>query len=90
MTVAAFVRAAALGSCLPPRPVPRPVPPINREAYWHLGQVGNNLNQIARRLNMADGDAPTLAEVQTALEELRGLVQQVRLQLFGWAEPERQ
>ena len=40
--------------------------------------------------NMADGDAPTLAEVQTALEELRGLVQQVRLQLFGWAEPEGQ
>ena len=90
VTVAAFVRAAALGSYTPPRPMPRPVPSINREAYWHLGQVGNNLNQIARRLNMADGDGPTLAEVQRGLEELRGLVQQVRLQLFGWAESEGQ
>jgi len=75
ISIASHVRAAALGSPLPPRrPQPRPVPELNQEAYWQLGQVGNILNQIARRLNTADGDTPTLAGVALSLEALQRLL----------------
>jgi hypothetical protein len=49
-----YLRAVALGS---PGPRARRAPPVNAEMLAHavaqLNRVGNNLNQLARRLNAA-------------------------------------
>jgi hypothetical protein len=40
LALATYIRAAALGTPLPQRrPEPRPVPQVNRDAYWQLGQA---------------------------------------------------
>jgi hypothetical protein len=73
---AAFLRASALGS-----PGPRAVrrPPVDRQELarllGELGRVGNNLNQIARALNV--DDPPPTSEITAALKDfstMRGLV----------------
>jgi len=69
---AAYLRAAALGS-----PGPRAVrrPPVDRQELCRLlgelGRVGNNLNQIARALNV--DDRPPLTEITTALTEFSAM-----------------
>ncbi|MGH9440932.1 MAG: plasmid mobilization protein [Thermoanaerobaculia bacterium] len=66
----AFMRAAALGS---PGPRAQRRPPADhkalRQILGQVGRVGNNINQIARALNV--GDEPTLPEVQEALRACR-------------------
>lgn len=41
-----YVLAAALG-----RPLPRPIPPINRELAANLGRIGGLLNQAVHAIN---------------------------------------
>jgi len=48
MRPAAFLREHALSRA------PVAVPEVNRQAFAELGRAGNNLNQIARRLNERD------------------------------------
>ena len=71
-----YLRASALGTA-GPRAVRRP--PVDRQELarllGELGRVGNNLNQIARALNV--DDPPPLEEVAAALadfSEMRALV----------------
>lgn len=58
-----YLRAAALHR-LPPS-----IPAVNRRAWAELARTAANLNQLAHRLNA--GEAPALAEVRAAVEELR-------------------
>lgn len=73
LAVGAFLRAAALGS---PGPRAKRRPPADhqvlRQLLGHLGRIGNNINQIARRLNAgAQADIPELREALTAYLEIR-------------------
>lgn len=70
-----FVRKAALG-----RRLRATVPAVNREAWAELARVVSNLNQIAHRLNAAEGGAGDLAAV---LAETREQVQALRRDLLG-------
>lgn len=59
-----FVRELALGS------VPRARPGhIEERLVYHLGRIGNNLNQLARRAN-ATGRLPERRYLDAVLEEL--------------------
>src|SRR5437773_2496391 len=64
--VAAFLRAAGLGDA-GPRAQRRPPADHKalRQILGHLGQIGNNLNQIARALNT--GEAVSPQELKDAL-----------------------
>lgn len=66
LATGAFVRAAAFGDA-GPRAQRRP--PVDHRALRQLlgecGRVGNNLNQIAKRLN--EGGRPDIPELQAAL-----------------------
>ena len=68
LAVAAFMRAAGLGS---PGPRAQRRPPVDHKALrQYLGQVGrlgNNINQIARALNSAEkAELPELQQVLRA------------------------
>src|SRR5262245_53262563 len=66
LAVAAFMRAAVLGS---PGPRAKRRPPADhkalRQILGHLGRIGNNINQIAKSLNA--GDRLKLPELEAAL-----------------------
>jgi hypothetical protein len=71
-----YLRAVALGS---PGPRARRAPPINAELLAHavaqLHRAGNNLNQVARRLNAAQ--ASGAKESLEALAETRAAVARI-------------
>ena len=62
--VSTFVREVALGSV--PRARPRR---LEEKAVYHLGRIGNNLNQIARTAN-ATGRLDEARQLDEALAEL--------------------
>lgn len=57
------------------------VPPINSEVAVDMGRLGNNLNQIARRLN-ASGETPD-AHLLELLIEIRIMLTSVQSALNG-------
>jgi hypothetical protein len=69
---AAFLRAAALGS---PGPRAQRRPPADhvalRQILGHCGRIGNNLNQIAKRLN--EGGSVDIPELRAALAAYNGV-----------------
>jgi mobilization protein NikA len=84
LRLAAYIRVTTLGGPMPPRRSdPVLVPAVNRDVYRHLGQVGNNLNQIARRLNIEDGSDPAATETLAAIREVLPLLLAVQGQLLG-------
>jgi hypothetical protein len=70
--------------CVERRSLPAPIPEINQQAYWELGKIGVNLNQITHAINRAVKEGSDVAvdprkeilAVKTALDE-------IRLQLLG-------
>lgn len=73
---AAFLRAAALGD---PGPRAQRRPPADHQALrrilGELGRVGNNLNQIAHRLNAGErAHMPDLAQALAAYLEIRNAI----------------
>lgn len=79
-TLAAYVRAAALGRPLPTVAAPA-VPAINVQAHAELGRVGANLNQLLRHLNV--GNVLTEHDLAPTLRALHARVQEVRRLLLG-------
>jgi hypothetical protein len=76
MATAAFLRAAALGDA-GPRAQRRA--PADKDALLrilgHLGRIGNNVNQIARRLNTGEAvQLPRLEEALAAYLEIRNAI----------------
>lgn len=76
MATAAFLRAAALGDA-GPRAQRRA--PADKDALLrilgHLGRIGNNVNQIARRLNTGEAvHLPSLEEALAAYLEMRNAI----------------
>lgn len=64
MPPSTYMRTAALGSI--PRSRPRAV---EREAVYHLGRIGNNLNQLARAANTS-GELVSEERLRDALHEV--------------------
>lgn len=76
LTIGAYMRAAALGD---PGPRAKPRIPVDakllRRLLGEVGRVGNNLNQIAKRLNSGHQVAPKeLAAALEAQEALRAAI----------------
>jgi hypothetical protein len=73
LSFGSYLRACALGS---PGPRARRTPPLNVEllayAVAQLNRVGNNANQLMRRLHAAD--AVEANETRLALSEIRAAV----------------
>lgn len=81
LSVGAFMRAAALHSIYggDPGPRARPRVPVDakllRRLLGEVGRVGNNLNQIARRLNADEAVEPReLRAALAAQDELRAVI----------------
>ncbi len=78
LSVASFLRACGLGT---PGPRARRSAPVDAEALGHataaLNRVGNNVNQIAHRLNIA-GSSITADECFAALAEIRAAAATIR------------
>jgi hypothetical protein len=76
LSLAGFGRAAMLGS---PGPRARRRPPLNAEllayAVAQLNRVGNNLNQLNKRLNAAQ--ATGAGEAAAAIAETRAAIRQI-------------
>lgn len=76
LTLAAFLRATALGDPGPRAKTRIPVDEaLLRQLLGQIGKVGGNLNQIAKRLNI--GGAASASEVRAALAEYHELRQAV-------------
>ncbi len=76
LSLAGFARAAMLGS---PGPRARRRPPLNAEllayAVAQLNRVGNNLNQLNKRLNAAQ--AAAAGEAAAAIAETRAAIRKI-------------
>jgi hypothetical protein len=64
-----------LGAVLPKVPAPK----VDQDTYLALSRIGNNLNQIARRINSPHEVIPGSNEIQTSLAELEEALKRVRL-----------
>ncbi|MCV0416598.1 MAG: MobC family plasmid mobilization relaxosome protein [Brevundimonas sp.] len=76
MAAAAFMRALALGDA---GPRARRQPPVNhvalRQVIADLGRIGNNVNQLARGMNIGEvPEVPELREAATALIDARNAI----------------
>ena len=68
---------------------PTPIPHLNEESYRELGRIGNNINQIARRLHQHAGDDPRVDELVAMIADLGVLLAKVRLEVIGATESEQ-
>ena len=53
LSISEYIRRAALNKPIPQHRRKQRVPEVNRLTYVELGQIGNNLNQIAKACNIA-------------------------------------
>ena len=60
---------------------PKVIPAVNDDTHFQLMKIGNNLNQIARRLNSGDRVPP--AEVTDAIVSLKGIIGDIRKEITG-------
>src|SRR5258708_37945704 len=82
LAISQYMVRAALGQSLPsPKAPAPPIPEVNRDTYFQLAQVGNNLTQLARWANIGDGEDPTATEVLETLDTLIPLVMRLRLEV---------
>ena len=80
VSLSEFVRRAALGRRMPPAPPPQ----INREIYEQLCRIGNNLNQVVRKIH--EGAVSMDLELVGTLSELKAVVKDVGFKVLG-ADP---
>jgi hypothetical protein len=76
-TFSTYLRRAALGR------VPRVVPPVNWQTQRALGSIGNNLNQLARRMNQGGEETPGVEELVPLVVELLELLKETRRAMLG-------
>ncbi|MBD2458269.1 plasmid mobilization relaxosome protein MobC [Nostoc sp. FACHB-87] len=60
------------------RPLPKRLSKVSLKAYWELGQIGNNLNQLVKATNTAIKMGRTPPANPELLEELLELLHQCR------------
>ncbi len=77
VSLSEFVRRAALKRRLPPAPAPQ----INRDIYQELSRIGNNLNQVAKKIH--EGAVSVDLELIGTLSELKGVVKSVGMKVLG-------
>ncbi len=69
--LAPFLREIALTGSI------KPIDTISPEFLFHLGKLGNNVNQIARRLNSNSYDVPLNEKESMCLEEIKELLKDI-------------
>ncbi|NJO99024.1 MAG: MobC family plasmid mobilization relaxosome protein [Pleurocapsa sp. CRU_1_2] len=69
--------------------LPQKVTDIAHKTYWELGQIGVNINQIARVANTAiiEGHHPLVAD-PTQLQKLEELLHQILREIVGCHDSE--
>ncbi len=81
MKLGEYIRATALE-----QKIPRSVPTINREFYIELIRIGNNINQIARAVNIAIKKGERLRIESSQLQTLSEHLDRVKLEVLAIAE----
>lgn len=71
-----YAREATLGRVPPPAP-----PAVNIEVSGHLGRIGNNLNQLTRRMHEGGEDTPAQPELTSGMLDLAEALLDIREQL---------
>lgn len=61
--------------------LPRRVTKVAGQTYWELGQIGNNLNQIAKAINTSVLMGEPVIVDRALLKQLRDIVKQVRREI---------
>lgn len=77
VSLSEFVRRSALGRRMPPAPPPK----INLDLYQQLSRIGNNLNQVARKIH--EGTVLVDLELVSTITELKGVVKEVGMKVLG-------
>lgn len=77
VSLSEFVRRAALKRRMPPLPPPQ----LNRDIYQELSRIGNNLNQVTRKIN--EGAVSVEPGLAATLTELKSVVKEVGLKVLG-------
>ncbi|MBW4532355.1 MAG: MobC family plasmid mobilization relaxosome protein [Pleurocapsa minor HA4230-MV1] len=81
-----YLRVAGLNATISS---PAKMPEINRATYIELGQIGNNINQIAKTIYSYQQRGITFDEIcielQAELEKLKSQLQKIRLETIGIA-----
>ncbi|MBW4565799.1 MAG: plasmid mobilization relaxosome protein MobC [Mojavia pulchra JT2-VF2] len=77
------------------RPLPKRLSKISLKAYWELGQIGNNLNQLVKATNTAikmgrtpPANPELLEELLEVLHQCRRDIAQVETEDNDWEEEE--
>nr|WP_242048767.1 MULTISPECIES: plasmid mobilization relaxosome protein MobC [Nostocaceae] len=75
------------------RPLPKRLSKISLKAYWELGQIGNNLNQLVKATNTAikmgrtpPANPELLEELLEVLHQCRRDIAQVDTESDDWSE----
>lgn len=70
--------------CVERRSLPAPIPQINEQAYWELGKIGVNLNQITHAINRAVKEGQGVAvDPRPEIQTIKTVLDEIRLQLLG-------
>jgi Bacterial mobilisation protein (MobC) len=84
LSMSEYLLRLGLGQPIPQRRSPRPVPQINRLSYLELGNISNNLNQIARAchhaLQLGQGCD---VDLDSFLPSLLAEIKAIRLAMIG-------
>ncbi|MBU7587179.1 MAG: plasmid mobilization relaxosome protein MobC [Nostoc sp. TH1S01] len=79
------------------RPLPKRLSKISLKAYWELGQIGNNLNQLVKATNTAikmgrtpPANPELLEELLELLHQCRRDIAQVDTESDDWSEDEEE
>jgi Bacterial mobilisation protein (MobC) len=84
LSMSEYLLRLGLGHPIPQRRRPRPVPQINRLSYLELGNISNNLNQIARACNQAlQLGQRCNVNVDSFLPSLLAEIKTIRLTIIG-------
>lgn len=78
VSISLLVRHLALGAVIPKTPPAK----VDQDTYLALGKIGNNLNQIARRMNSLNELVPEADEIKGSLATLERTLKLIRLEVL--------
>jgi hypothetical protein len=83
LSMSEFLLRAGLGQSIPQRRRSLPVPEVNRRVYMELGNVSNNLNQIARACNQAVQLGQSIEVDSDVIRQMLAQMKEIRLAVIG-------
>jgi Bacterial mobilisation protein (MobC) len=84
LSMSEYLLQLGLGHPIPQRRRPKPVPQINRLSYLELGNISNNLNQIARACHQSLQRGQRFqVDLDAFLPSLLAEIKSIRLAMIG-------